>query len=615
MKEGCVCLNCGEISFPVSEYWYPFVRKLQETGGVVYKEIACTYKDNFDNREWNPKRKDDRNLSLVSKLHFVKDYSLNVSGVQHHEVSLKDDDYFQKKYKDLEYVARGLSFYYSNNETPILHIVYNTNTIATGHIDVVNAVDSDISNGILFELSIEISVEKENEKRITNEYVCPFCKSPLDDECRGEKSLLIYDMGQCRTDTESYLKEIEGSLTSSISVSNNDISVEGYIKNLRKIESGITFYTKVLIKLYRESYSHIRKYNRYLSELKRRLQEEAEEKRKNIEKEIAPDNIEIASILKTEHGLTRPNHPIAPMHPEAFDLTRPIEPVLEKPGLFNRKKVEASNKAIIEQYEKELATYESKEEIYNSSLKEYEHEKLIYNEKVKEYEEELAIYERSFDKVRDEIIANKRDDYRSEWEEIKCIEDAADGNNQEYLHKRLEHSPEYQIYQFYISGIEEVKDILRNLLQCKCDYHSLNVIYPKYLDIVALTTILEYYETGRVSELKGPDGAYNLYESELRQNIIITKLDTIINQLEQIKSNQYMLYNELQKIEIGVESMSNKLDDIGKSISDMEKNVTNKLEDISKNTAVTAYFAEKTAQYTKRQNELTDALGFLVALK
>lgn len=72
-----------------------------------------------------------------------------------------------------------------------------------------------------------------------------------------------------------------------------------------------------------------------------------------------------------------------------------------------------------------------------------------------------------------------------------------------------------------------------------------NIIYPKYRNMVAVTTIYEYLESGRCNRLEGPDGAYNLYEMELRQNIIIGQLSVIASNLEHIKENQFMLYNEI----------------------------------------------------------------------
>ena len=80
------------------------------------------------------------------------------------------------------------------------------------------------------------------------------------------------------------------------------------------------------------------------------------------------------------------------------------------------------------------------------------------------------------------------------------------------------------------------------------------IIYPKYRNITALTSIYEYFQTGRCSDLIGPDGAYNLYEQEFSANVIISQLDTVIKNLEQVKQNQYMLYQQVSSIksEVGL---------------------------------------------------------------
>jgi len=87
------------------------------------------------------------------------------------------------------------------------------------------------------------------------------------------------------------------------------------------------------------------------------------------------------------------------------------------------------------------------------------------------------------------------------------------------------------------------------------------VIYPKYQNLVAVSTIYEYLASGRCDRLEGPNGAYNLYEMELRQNIIIGKLSTITEHLEQIKENQYTLYYEIQSANNNSASMLSSIGD------------------------------------------------------
>lgn len=91
------------------------------------------------------------------------------------------------------------------------------------------------------------------------------------------------------------------------------------------------------------------------------------------------------------------------------------------------------------------------------------------------------------------------------------------------------------------------------------EYYSADIIFPKYRSLPALTMMYEYLTTGRCTELAGPNGAYNLYESELRQNTIISQLNVVISQLEQIKYSQYMLYEEVRKINYNTQIIASEI--------------------------------------------------------
>ena len=86
----------------------------------------------------------------------------------------------------------------------------------------------------------------------------------------------------------------------------------------------------------------------------------------------------------------------------------------------------------------------------------------------------------------------------------------------------------------------------KNLLS---QLYAQQFVYPKYCNLPALTSIYEYFITGRCEELAGPHGAYNLYEDELRKDTVISQLNVVIENLEQIKQNQYMLYQQVKMIQ------------------------------------------------------------------
>ena len=90
--------------------------------------------------------------------------------------------------------------------------------------------------------------------------------------------------------------------------------------------------------------------------------------------------------------------------------------------------------------------------------------------------------------------------------------------------------------------LKQTETTLESALQTM---YETGVIYPKYQNFVAVSALYEYLSSGRCSTLEGANGAYNLYEMELRQNIVIGQLSSIIANLEGIRTNQYTLYQEI----------------------------------------------------------------------
>ncbi|SDA38744.1 hypothetical protein SAMN02910368_00202 [Lachnospiraceae bacterium G11] len=123
-----------------------------------------------------------------------------------------------------------------------------------------------------------------------------------------------------------------------------------------------------------------------------------------------------------------------------------------------------------------------------------------------------------------------------------------------------------------------------NLLKSLCE-----PIFEKYrFDVIAVSQFCEYLASGRCTSLEGPDGAYNLYENEVRLDRIIDRLDVIIENLEAIRQNQYMLYKAMLEGHQLMENMS-------RSISAIQRNT----EETAANTAIAAYYASVSANNTE----------------
>ena len=166
-------------------------------------------------------------------------------------------------------------------------------------------------------------------------------------------------------------------------------------------------------------------------------------------------------------------------------------------------------------------------------------------------------------------------EYRCDMENYKRSFQQA---QQKYEHARQKYNDMVGKYDAQSSVIAKQHDDALQALEAALEAHySDGVIFPKYRNMVAITTINEYLMSGRCYELEGPNGAYNLYEMELRQNIVINQLSSIITNLEQIRNNQYTLYQELTKANATV-------NDILRGVRGIEEN-----------TKLTAYFAEVNA--------------------
>lgn len=95
--------------------------------------------------------------------------------------------------------------------------------------------------------------------------------------------------------------------------------------------------------------------------------------------------------------------------------------------------------------------------------------------------------------------------------------------------------------------LEEEHARTKKLLQ---QYYATDILYGKYQNnFVAVASFLDYFKSGRCSTLgenHGADGAYNTFEQELLMHRVIAKLENIINSLEEVKSNQWTIYNAVQ---------------------------------------------------------------------
>ena len=323
-------------------------------------------------------------------------------------------------------------------------------------------------------------------------------------------------------------------------------------------------------------------------------------------------------------------HPAAPIIPKKqhLHINKPVEPIYDTPGLFNKKRVLAENEAKKKNYEKELENYEKCKEELAKKAEAYKNALEQYNIDKAKYDEECRIREQIAQQEHEKTIEELKAKYLREKEEVtKAYEVEKQKAHDLFALKR-----EGASYEYLEKEINHCKELLTKTIKAKNELYSKNIIYIKYRNMIAISCFYDYFMAGRVNSLAGTNGAYNLYETETRSNLIITKLSDVVESLEAIKENQIVLYqtmnsidqsikelndsigeviNEIKRLNTSAESINGLLESIDSSSATTAKNTSA----IAQNTRIIAHHSEISAYYAKKNAEIADAIAFLVALK
>lgn len=138
--------------------------------------------------------------------------------------------------------------------------------------------------------------------------------------------------------------------------------------------------------------------------------------------------------------------------------------------------------------------------------------------------------------------------------------------------------------------------------------YSVDIIYPKYRNLIMVCSIYEYICSGRCNALEGHEGAYNILEMEIRLDHIIIQLDQVIDKLDAIQVNQYLLYSAIQETNQQVaqilQSVNSALNGLLNFYEQTEE-LSARIVSMEKNSALMAYWAQsiqKELQYMNRMN-------------
>ncbi len=308
--------------------------------------------------------------------------------------------------------------------------------------------------------------------------------------------------------------------------------------------------------------------------------------------------------------------------------TKPNEPDYEKPGLFNKKRIAQENARLKTEYEIRLNDYEKQVIVINN-----ENDRAA-QERKKLIEIIRTEVKQKLDAQAEEEKAEIKKEREEKYQTVLSDYNVAKANYSE-LEERLialknQKSSEEDSFRFpWEIELEEVNRSLQTALQVKVAFHNSGIIYEKYEQLTIYPVLLEYFEVGRCDSLTGKDGAYNLYEAESRQDVIISKLENVIDELKKINAKQSIIINSLSRMEKNLEMLNSNVEqsiqlldsiyqttDEHLSSIDKKANTVISLEkEVARNTELAAINTKITAYYSKKAAELTNSLGYLVALK
>lgn len=325
---------------------------------------------------------------------------------------------------------------------------------------------------------------------------------------------------------------------------------------------------------------------------------------------------------------------IYPRRPTSIRMHFPDEPKLSSPYFLFKNR----NAHLIEEYDNRWKEIQTKKEDYLNEMAHFiknvkcakENQLLMY-EKAQEKQKRKIDYAKfekeKVDKEYSTLINNINSSIKENM--ATCRKIRADSKN--YDATPIE-TPENARIKLVNDEIKQAKQLLKKLIVVRNSLYSLDIVFEKYRNYVAVATFYEYILSGRCDTLKGSNGAYNLYENEIRMNTVISQLEQVIESLKSIKKCQYMLYISISDMNEELKELNCTMDKIASytksisfdssvtikklsSIMDATSSIAGNTSSIAKNTSVTAYNTARTAFYSKRNAELTNALGYLAAFK
>ena len=349
------------------------------------------------------------------------------------------------------------------------------------------------------------------------------------------------DRLEAQKEYEDIITECRGSVQKSAVgfAKQADVDLTKYFKMLLNIKTDIQMLETRLFDLLMDHVVNNRDYINSTSKTEETVIIELEKTRNSLA--ISIDRLEKATKFHMRDDWETAYDLVYPVEPHKPILVAPKEPEYRLAGLFNKKQVTEENDALRKKYEEERKVYQSTLQKYNEDLEAYKKACEEYAKKKQE------IFQKEEDRwFSDPEISAKVEELNEL--KIRMAETKLHSENPLfYAEDTLKNSSPVCIKYMFDDEIERNKNLLKKAYQIETDLQTIMFVFPKYLDIVAVSKIYEYLVTGRCTQLTGTNGAYRLYETELRANRAPVDTDSL-QAIDDLAQREFTIYSMLSSV-------------------------------------------------------------------
>lgn len=147
----------------------------------------------------------------------------------------------------------------------------------------------------------------------------------------------------------------------------------------------------------------------------------------------------------------------------------------------------------------------------------------------------LEYIDRSVFKARDEQKAQQ--EYLDAMNKYKKLKDEDNAR----VRRELQQVASLKIY------VRTIKKRISDTQTALDKLYILNIINKDYQGLIPVVMFCEYFRKELCYKLEGPNGAYRLYENDLKWGKMYAKIDEVLSRLDEIRETQEALYFEIQR--------------------------------------------------------------------